>query len=233
MENAMRCVVLKDRHKIIGVINHLILARTELKVRIKGRETVFTSRFIKIDPGDNSPGIDGRPEPIIEKVVPDEGNALIQSVREVDIEFSIKKNSFRCPLRYIGISTTQPYFGFIVGLPESIEIEEKRKEERIICERPGLLSVRFKLGEGDKKGKVYDLNVRDRSRHGLGLLVTEKDFDLLEMLDEGDRLDDMTVFDESALIKASGIVRHKTEIQEGRYKGCYIIGIESPDLIES
>lgn len=233
MGNSMSRIALDNRQKITKIVTHLILNRAQIKVGINGSETLFTSKFIKIDRGDSSSRIGWTSKLIIEKLVPEEGNTLIQSVPEVYIEFPIKENLFRCLVKYIGISSTHPYFGFILGLPESIEIKEKRKEERITPERLELLSVRFKLGRGAKKDKVYGLNVRDSSRHGLGLLVTKKDFDLLQLVNEGDKLHDMAFFAESALIKVNGTVRHKTEIEEGRYKGCYIIGIESADLIES
>ena len=34
-------------------------------------------------------------------------------------------------------------------------------------------------------------------------------------------------------IKVQGVVRHKSKIREGKYSGCYILGIESPDITDS
>jgi hypothetical protein len=35
------------------------------------------------------------------------------------------------------------------------------------------------------------------------------------------------------MIKVDGVVRHKTQIKEGKYSDCYILGVESPDIAES
>ncbi|NIN00094.1 MAG: hypothetical protein GTO24_19080 [candidate division Zixibacteria bacterium] len=124
-----------------------------------------------------------------------------------------------------------PDFGLILEFPKSIEIQERRREERFTFEIPELVSAEVGLGNGSKKASVYDLNVINYSRHGLGLLVTRKDFDLLRLVNRGDVLPDITFFCESALVKVSGTVRHKTRIEDGKYRGCYIIGIESDELI--
>ncbi len=92
-----------------------------------------------------------------------------------------------------------------------------------------MVSVEFRLPMGGEKDKTYVLNVYDRSKHGFGLLVTEKDFDLLKILNPGDRLRNITLYSESIMIKMDGIVRHKTKIEEGKYKGCYLLGIQLPD----
>jgi len=226
----MRWIKLDNKEKILRIITYLVLNRIEVMILIQG--SVFTSTFIKMSGEDISSTIGGRPELVFERLVPEEGNALIQTVPEVYIEFSIKENSLRCRVSYIGISSTYPYFGFIVGLPESIEIKERRREQRFVSERPELLSVRFKLGKGARQDKVYNLEVKDCSRYGLGLLVTRENFDLLRMINEGDTLYDMVVFAESALIKINGTVRHTAKIEERKHKGCYMIGIESPDIIE-
>ena len=65
------------------------------------------------------------------------------------------------------------------------------------------------------------------------MLVAQKDFDLLEILNKGDKLQDVTFFATWAMIEVDGKVKHKTRIEEGKYKGCYLLGIESPDIIES
>ena len=84
-----------------------------------------------------------------------------------------------------------------------------------------------------KRGKIYNLNVLDCSRHGLGLIVTKEDFDLLEKLRNGDKIKNISFYATWTLIKVAGHVRHKTKIEEGKYKGCYLLGIESPEVIES
>jgi CheY-like chemotaxis protein len=114
-----------------------------------------------------------------------------------------------------------------------MENEENRREERFKYKLPEFVYVEFKLGKAPKKGKVYDLNVMDYSRNGLGIVVTQKDSELLQMVDEGDKLKDITFCASWTMMKVDGTVRHKSKIEEGKYKDCYILGIESPDIIDS
>ena len=114
-----------------------------------------------------------------------------------------------------------------------MEIQEKRREERVLYEMPEMVAVEFSVDKGPAKGKVYELGVLDCSKHGLGILVQEKDFDLLESVELGDLLRDIIFYATWARIQVDGIVRHKTKISDGKYKGCYVLGIESQDIIEN
>jgi len=76
----------------------------------------------------------------------------------------------------------------------TIQIKEKRREERITYEAPEMVSVEFKVGRGAKQDKLYRLNVRDQSGHGLGLLVTENDSDLVQAVNVGDKLNNMLFY---------------------------------------
>jgi len=118
-------------------------------------------------------------------------------------------------------------------MENQMNIDEKRDQDRIPYERPEFVSVEFRTGKGAEKDKVYDLNVIDCSGTGLGMLITQRDFDLLKILKEGDTLEDMTFFATWTMITVDGTVRHKTRIEEGKHKGCYIMGIKSKDIIES
>ncbi|MFC1819784.1 hypothetical protein ACFLZG_01740 [Thermodesulfobacteriota bacterium] len=88
------------------------------------------------------------------------------------------------------------------------------------------------MGKNIKKDRLYELNVLDCSKYGLGMIIQQKDLDLLEILNEGDELQDITFYASWTMIKVKGTLRHKTRIEKGKYKGCYLIGIESPDLIK-
>lgn len=114
-----------------------------------------------------------------------------------------------------------------------MDIEEDRREERFAYRIPEFVYVEFKLGKKPKQRKVYDLKVMDYSRNGLGMVVTQKDFDLLQMVDKGDKLEDMTFCATWTMIKVDGTVRHKSKIEDGKYKGCFMLGIESPDIMGS
>lgn len=225
--------VIDSRRKIMRIIDQLISQHTTIKIRVGAEKKIFNSKFIEIIPGAISSRTQRRDELIIDKLIPDRGNSLIQSFPEIRIEFLFKNNLCRCRSSYKGISNTGPYFGFVLSFPESIEIQEKRREDRFTFEMPEFVSVEFSVKRGLQQGKVYTLNGLDCSRHGVGLLVTQKDFDLLRILGPGDNLEDITFYPTWATIRPDRIVRHKTRIGEGEYKGCYILGIESRDLIES
>ena len=220
-----------NKQRVMRVVNYLVNHGEEIEVRLKGRRNTFFSKFIKIDQANIWANNGRRYELIMEKLTPEEGNAIIQSASELVIGFLINENICRYSAKYVGISNASPYFGFIVSFPQTIQFKERRKEKRITHKTPELFSVKFSVGKGAGKDKVYDLNVVNRSKHGLGLLVTEKDFDLLRAVNVGDQLCDMMFLARSALIRVNGIVRHKTEIFDGKFKGCYIMGIESLDVI--
>jgi hypothetical protein len=95
---------------------------------------------------------------------------------------------------------------------------------------PDFVSVEFSiLG----KDKVYDLGVMDCSMHGVGILITKKDFDLVRLVKPGDRIRDIVLYSETARIKVDGVVRHMTKMSAGKHKDSYVMGIESPEVIEN
>ena len=114
-----------------------------------------------------------------------------------------------------------------------MDIEENRSGERIKFQIPEFVCVEFKLRKQPKKGKLYNLKVMDYSKNGLSMVVTPKDFDLLQMVNEGEKLEDMTFCATWTIINVDGTIKHKSKIENGKYKGCFILGIETPDLIES
>ncbi len=230
-ESGMNWHTLDNEEKIMTILHHLISKRTIVALRITGEETTFTSKLLKITETDLPPHIVAetgwKPEVIIEKLNPDRGNDLIQSSPDVIMEFKVKKNYCRCSVQNTGVSNIPPYFGLVMSIPQAIDIEEKREDERIVYDRPEFVSVEFRLKGGGEEGKIYSLNVLDRSERGFGLLITQKDFDLLKRLNPGVALKNMKFYSESIMITTDGIVRHKTRIEEGRYRGCYLLGIES------
>ena len=113
-----------------------------------------------------------------------------------------------------------------------MEIKEKRRENRTTYEIPENAYVELKVPREPKTYKMYDLKLNDCSRYGLGMLITQEDFDLLPTLKEGDKLQNMAFFSTWAVSKVDGVVRHKNKIEEGEYKGCYILGVRSENIIE-
>jgi len=234
---AMEGNSIDNRRKIISIIEELILNKIEIKVRIKGQKDPFISRFIKLAAGSDK-GKGGRsPEKetglIMEKLDPAEGNSLIQSSPDVEIECVAGEKSLHFRTRYSGISSDYPYFGIILELPDAVSLKQKRREERFVFSTPEFISVEFKLEKKSEKSREFELNVLDCSSHGLGLLVTEKDEELVQTLNSGDHIKNMTFYAEWAMIKVDVTVRHKTRIGKGKHKGRYIIGVESREIIDS
>lgn len=107
---------------------------------------------------------------------------------------------------------------------------EEREKDRFSYEQPELVSVRFRIEKGSEKDRVCVLNVLDSSQRGIALLIAPKDFDLLEYIEEGDKICDMSFFGIGAKIKEDGTVKHVTKIDEGKFKGYYVLGIEAQDV---
>ena len=220
----------KDRRKIQEIFERMVSKKMELKVLIDEENVRFMSRATRLNPEEIS-SLGSEPELIIEKLFPEIGNSLIQSSSQVTLEFSIKEHFCRGKARYVGVSNEYPYFGIMITLPQSLELaRERRRERRHTYEMPDFVSVAFSIMGKDK---VYDLGVMDCSMHGLGILVTRKDFDLVRLVKPGDRIRDIVFYSENAMIKVDGVVRHLTKMSAGKYKNSYVMGIESPEVIEN
>jgi hypothetical protein len=216
---------LTDREKIAAVLQVIASREIPLVVLISDEAHEFTSKVITYD-------VWGQiPELIIQEVSPGEGNALIQADSDLVLEFPIKSLLCRIRARYLGVNREYPH-GLVLSFPESIEYMERRREERHVYETLDFVSVDFELRGKDKKTKVYSLSVLDSSLHGLGILITEKDFDLVKILKPGDELRDISLYTESSVIKVNGVIRHITKIESGKYQGTYLMGMESPEMIQ-
>lgn len=220
----------KDRRKIQEIFERMVSKNMELKVLIDEENVRFMSRATRLNPEEIS-SLGSEPELIIEKLFPEIGNSLIQSSSQVTLEFSIKEHFCRGKARYVGVSNEYPDFGIMITLPQSLELaRERRRERRHTYEMPDFVSVAFSIMGKDK---VYDLGVMDCSMHGLGILITRKDFDLVRLVKPGDRIRDIVFYSENAMIKVDGVVRHLTKMSTGKYKNSYVMGIESPEVIEN
>jgi hypothetical protein len=225
-----------NKQQIGKIFELLILKKTEIRVRIKGQENPFRSKFIKlgsraVESKSNTP--EKQPVLIMEKVFPEQGNSLIESSPNVLIECVLGEVQLRFNSRYLGISSDYPYFGIVIEFPDSLEIKEQRRDDRIIPKMPDFISVEFSLGDESGKGRSYELDIVDCSRHGLGLLVTEKDIELLRMLKPGDKIKDITFYATWTMIQVDAVVKHRSKIESGKHKGQYVIGVESSDIIEN
>jgi hypothetical protein len=222
---------LEDRQKIIKIIDHLISKKYEIKVLVKGDGNPFNSRIIKIEQNRPSMTKGAKSIIIIEKLQPEKGNKLIQTSEKVVIKFMIAEQPCACTVNYVGISSMPPYFGFILSSPEIIEVEDKRQEKRIVFEPPDFQIAEIFFRKGTKEEKRYELDVADCASHGLGIIVSEKNLDFLNMIKKGDIIRDIYFYAPNAMLKVDGTVRHITRIDEGRFKGSYYIGIGSQEIM--
>ncbi len=221
---------IKDRRKIQEIFERLVSKNMELKVLMDDENVRFMSRAVRLNPEEIS-SLGSEPELIIEKLFPEIGNSLIQSSSQVMLEFTIKEHFCRGKAKYVGVSNEYPYFGIMVTVPPFLELaKEKRREKRRIYDMPDFVSVEFSIMGKDK---VYDLGVMDCSMHGLGILITKKDFDLVRLVKPGDRIKDIVLYSKSAMIRVDGVVRHLTKMSTGKYRGSYLMGIESPEVIDN
>ncbi len=110
---------------------------------------------------------------------------------------------------------------------------EKRREQRMVPKLPDFVYVEFSLGASKENEAEFRLNVVNYANHGLGLIVSEKDFRILKLLGKGDTIENITFYASWALITVDATVRHLTKMEEGPYGGMYIIGLEARDLITS
>ena len=109
-------------------------------------------------------------------------------------------------------------------------IDTDRLHDRYDYESPDFAYVKFKIEKETEKDVFRLLNIINSSKSGLALLITQKDSDLLDILKEGDKIRDMSFFGIGAKIKRDGIVKHMSKIEDGKFKGCFVLGIEAPDL---
>lgn len=219
----MGLFTITERDKILTIVEHLISEGIEISVDIQGCDEQFSTRVVmlKMDGGGS--------RLIIEDLYPESGNSLIESYP--DVIFAFEMDGSRCVFatKYLGVNTEYPEFGLIVAFPSTIQITEKRKEERIENSLSEFLSVELAV-EGD--AKVYRLKVINVGSYGFGLIVDEEHSELLEKLKVGDRIRDLRFFLPEAILTIDGEVKHKTQISYGRFKGNYLLGIDTGFVAE-
>ena len=224
--------ITEKKQKIREVIGFLISRKREIRIQIGGETALFTSRIIKVNYGDILSKIGKGHELIIENLVPDTGNTLIKSSPEIVIEFLLRGTPCQFDAKYLGQCTDYPHIGLIVSFPEAIKIEERRGYDRDGKRIPDFVNAVFTLRKGTQKDRTYKLEIIDRSPDGVGMLITKKDFDLLDIVKEGDKLQGLELYASTAMIKVNGTVRHKTEIKDSKYKGYYTLGIKLDETLE-
>ena len=221
---------IRDTEKIQRIFERLIAGEEEVRVQLEGDTTKYLSRIVHLHTGQKASSSVKEPRLILDKLFPEEGNKEIKSHYRLALEFLVKGKWCRCHVHYLKISTRYPHFGFELSFPRRIEITERRREVRHTYEAPDFVSVEFTVKGGSK---IYSLSVKDCSLHGLGVLIGEKDLELLDLVKPGDKIEGITFYSETSIIKVDGVVRHVTQIKTGENQGSYVLGVESPEIIEN
>jgi len=220
---------IKNEAKISAIFRYLTSRQRELRTFIGGEKEAFRTRISSVIHVRSE--TEAEAQLVIQRLDPEEGNQLIESASEVQMEFTVNKRFCRCKTAYIGPVNGGNNSTFLLDFPSSVQVHEERREERIKLELLEPISAKLTVGTGAGGPKEYDLAVVDHSRHGLGLLVTENAFDLLEELNVGDRIRDLLLYSTWAVAKVHGKVVHKTELLAGDHKGCFMLGIKSREPI--
>ena len=81
--------------------------------------------------------------------------------------------------------------------------------------------------------RLYTLKVQNCSSGGIGILITQKDFKLLQKVRVGDILKNISLYSPWSLLTMDMTVKHKTKMDSGEYRGCYVMGLKSEKIIEN
>lgn len=111
--------------------------------------------------------------------------------------------------------------------------KEKQRKDRYVCKDSEFTHVQLTIGEDPTTLKMYSLKVKDCSEGGLGILIKNKDFNLLNRLRVGDVLQSVSFFSPWAEMTVEAVVTHKTKIEKGENVGSYIVGLKSKDTIKN
>lgn len=96
-----------------------------------------------------------------------------------------------------------------------IEMEMDEEDEVI-----DINSIAINVGDTTK-----ELDVTFQSGNVISMLIRHSDKDLIESLNEGDKLDDIQFNSPIAIFNGSGVISHKTKIESGPRRGDYSIDV--------
>ena len=224
--------IAETRQNLRKLIDFLISRKREITVQIEGNRTLYTSRIITADYGDILSKMSEESTLIIEMLVPHSGNGLLKMSPKITVQFLLGEKTCQFDSRYLGASTDYPYIGQIVTFPESVKLADRRSYDRDSGKIPAFLYGILVLRKGTEYSATYELEIINRSAYGIGMLVTKNDFGLLEILKEGDKLQDLELYAPTAVVKVTGSVRHKTKLHEPKYEGSYVLGIKLDETLE-
>jgi hypothetical protein len=221
---------IQEPDDIAGIIEELISERADLMVRIRRVGLPCSSKLLAIlpalepqRPSDRSPGRLGL---LIEDLTPKHGDDLIQDFPEVDIRFGIHEYGGRFRTNYQGISSHYPHYGLTLDFPGSVALQEASDADGFGDDALRPFAAVLRVAAGSRRARIYELPVISWSECGLGLLVTAEDDDLVTLLEQGERIPEITLFAESGLLVLEGVVRHKWKVEDGIQQRSHILDLE-------
>jgi hypothetical protein len=224
--------IAETRQNLRKLIDFLISRKRGITVQIEGNRTLYSSRIITADYGDLLSEMSEESKLIIERLVPDSGNGLLKMSPKLEIQFLLGEKTCQFDSRYLGTSTEYPNIGQNVTFPESVKLADRRSYERDSGKIPAFLYGILVLRKGTEGSATYELEIINRSAYGIGMLVTKNDFGLLEILKEGDEVQDLELYAPTAVVRVTGSVRHKTKLEDKKYEGSYVLGIKLDETME-
>ena len=214
-----------SKERIQKTIDYLIAHRTEIKVKIDGHATPFVSRITKANYGHASSKTGKVPELIMDRLSPEEGNALIKSGSRLNVLFSLRGLASRFSTQCLRPPSEEPDEVLIVSSPKSIDIRERRRRDRTGEGIPDFMHVVVNLKDDSQEEKTFKLEVFDRTEFGVGILVRNEDAEVLERIEVGEKLRDITLYGSYTIMKVKGTVRHKTKRDVDGDK-FHVVGVE-------
>jgi hypothetical protein len=216
----------RKKQEIKAVIDFVVSAERKIAIQIEGDDTLYRSRIIVANYVKEVSEKGERAELTIERLEPERGNTALQKNPKAVAKFLLRDKSYEFDTQYIGLVDSQ-FSRVIISYPESIRVTERREHERDTRDMPEFVSARFTLGRDDK---TYELEVVDYSANGVGLLVTERDFDLLHRIKVGAKLRNLVLYAKWTTAMVEGTVAHKTKVKGGN---TYIVGVQLDEMLES
>jgi len=217
---------IRKKEEIKAVIDFVVSAERKIAIQIAGDDTLYMSRIIVANDIKEVSEKAERAELTIERLEPESGNAVLQKNPKAVVKFSLRDKSCEFDTQYIGLADSQ-FSRVIISYPESMRVTERREHERDTRDMPEFVSARFTLGRDDK---TYEFEVVDYSANGVGLLVTEKDFDVLEKIKVGAKLKNLVLYAKWTTVMVEGTVAHKTKVKGGN---TYIVGVRLDEMLET
>jgi hypothetical protein len=216
----------RSKEEIKALIDFVVSAERKIGIQIEGNDALYTSRIVVANYVKEISEKGERAELTVERLEPESGNTVIQKNAKVVVGFSLKDKTCEFDSRYIGLADSQ-FSRIILSYPEHIRITERREHDRDTRDMPEFVSARFTLGRDDK---TYELEVVDYSANGVGLLVTEKDFDVLKKIKVGDKLRNLVLYAKWTTVMVEGTVAHKTKVKDGNN---YTVGVRLDERLET